>query len=70
MIKSFSKKKKKKNFKSEQYQGNMVMASAEYNNQMCLQITSNSSTRAFNEITSLNEHWERVKSEQWLFRVV
>lgn len=43
---------------------------AEYGNQMCLQITSNSSTRAFNEITSLNEHWERVKSEQWLFRVV
>lgn len=52
------------------YPWNMVMANAEYGNQMCLQMTSNSSTRAFNEITSLNEHWERVKSEQWLFRVV
>lgn len=48
-------------------QGN---GNAEHGNQMCLQITSNSSTSAFNEITSLNEHWERMKSEQWLFRVV
>lgn len=48
-------------------QGN---GNAERGNQMCLQITSNSSTRAFNEITSLNEQRERMKSEQWLFRVV
>lgn len=48
----------------------MVIKDEENCNQMCSQITSNSSTSSFNEITSLNEHWKRVKSEQWLFRVV
>lgn len=54
----------------KEYLRNIVMVNSEFGNQMCLLITSNSSTRAFNEITSLNEHRERVKSEQWLFRVV
>lgn len=58
------------NKKNQEQSWNMVIEDAKRGNLMCSQMTSNSSTRAFNEITSLNEHWERVKSEQWLFRVV
>lgn len=40
----------------------MLMVNSKYGNQMFLQMTSNSSTRAFNEITSCYEHWERKVS--------
>lgn len=34
---------------------------SDYSNQVYLEMTSKSSTRAFNEITYLNEHWEEMK---------